>query len=487
MKQKAIAKLVTLILLIAFCSCERDFEENHQHNPFSIKDYSLAKANKIARFSNANAKYNDHLKKGRNAKSAKALSDLTIDSTTIREISIGENYTTYTMLVNDGDVDETTFKNLIIEVRPDSTTAYLVKYTPTEEITYVEEHDSYTFEGESEVLESLVIRGPEWNPGTGGYETDQPGGGTSGWVTCTDQLMCRTPYPNQTYGVEHAATAMCISYGTTYLKPVCTTNTTTGGGNPPGGSGTGTGPAGGGTGTSGTNGTPGSNGPVTSPVVPPPPTPCEQLSELNNPAKANIKPTIQNLKSTLSQSGENGMVFEKPTSSTYNTIAQSATATLSVPLIAGPNVIIGVHTHPGTAYPMFSWTDVYNLYETYRRSAYKDEVTYILVSRDEFTFEEHTYAIKVKDFRGFTAKLNTILGVPNYPSTMTLADKQYDLDNNILRIEYEQDSNYERAFLRFFSDYNIDVYKADADLNNWNKLILDPITLTVNQTPCAQN
>jgi hypothetical protein len=47
--------------------------------------------------------------------------------------------------------------------------------------------------------------------------------------------------------------------------------------------------------------------------------------------------------------------------------------------------------------------------------------------------------------------------------------------NVVLEKEYLGDTNFERAFLNYFKDFNITLYKADAYGNNFEKLYLaDP-------------
>lgn len=58
--------------------------------------------------------------------------------------------------------------------------------------------------------------------------------------------------------------------------------------------------------------------------------------------------------------------------------------------------------------------------------------------------------------------------------------------NDKLGRAYDNDNNYERAFLRFMSNSNVSLYKANSTLTNWSKLSLSntSATATVNSTNC---
>jgi len=75
------------------------------------------------------------------------LYNFTIDYTTIREIQL-ENITSYTFKIIRENASESYFENLVIlSSQNQIQKAYLIKYTPKEEIEYIEAHNTITFAG----------------------------------------------------------------------------------------------------------------------------------------------------------------------------------------------------------------------------------------------------------------------------------------------------------------------------------------------------
>jgi hypothetical protein len=110
----------------------------------------------------------------------------------------------------------------------------------------------------------------------------------------------------------------------------------------------------------------------------------------------------------------------------------------------------------------------------------------MLVCKDDNGVDQ-TYALKISNVGLFNSKIYSDLKNPSLTG-ITTEDKKNELEN-MLKNDYKKDINSERAFLQFFKDYNISLYKADATGNNFNKLTLaDPNSSTsaVNQTPCNE-
>jgi len=232
---------------------------------------------------------------------------------------------------------------------------------------------------------------------------------------------------------------------------------------------------------------------VTSPIIveiePAIGDPCNQLNDIIDPNKANIKPKLEALKTTLAQAGENGVQFSND-SGTFTNTDLTPTATNSIDFAAGGNNYGGVHTHPTYAtYPMFSWSDVNNLVRLYQLASNenKNKVTFMLVSSENSATAGEVYALKVDDFIAFRNRMTldktNIRAKKRNLNFGSTDDQLIDALNNELGTEYASDTNGEKAFLNYFNDFNISLYKANDDISNWNKLELQ-FDGSVAETPC---
>jgi hypothetical protein len=96
------------------------------------------------------------------------------------------------------------FENIIIEVDGlEEIKAYLIKYTPSEPIAYVEAHDSYKFEGTMDGYQYPTCLACLEDP----VDPNDPSGGTSsgGAISCINVLKCIYG------GHEHNAGPRCES------------------------------------------------------------------------------------------------------------------------------------------------------------------------------------------------------------------------------------------------------------------------------------
>lgn len=213
---------------------------------------------------------------------------------------------------------------------------------------------------------------------------------------------------------------------------------------------------------------------------------CAEMKKMNDTTAINVKPKIESLKQTLGQPGENGIVFKKTDNTySYEDLPPSVEDNISIP--TGITKIGAVHTHPLTTQPMFSWPDVYVLFNLYLRALpeNKSEVTFMLVCRDD-DGNDQVYALKVDDWIAFRNRINIEM------SQNSLLDKTIDQKNKILDAKlgakYREDSNYERVFLKFFKDFSISIYKgANANTDAWVKLTLEnpeDTNSNVKKTPC---
>ena len=455
--------LLSLLFGLSLLSCEADLEESNKNsqNNIVIKKYTFEKANTIEKFYNANLKITKNLNKIKAANKGTSKENtysFIIDSTTVKEISVS-NYTSYTMQIRRVEYTENYFENLVIEVDSlNKTNAYLVKYTPSQEMVYNSEHDDYSFNGT--VNTSKII-----DPGNydGGINTGP----------CVMIMKC-------SYGGRvHLAGTNCtmlfpalecnvipIGYGGYYNHdPV--------GGVSNGGSTTTT------------------TSPITAPVYQPTPINtyiihenCEELKQLGNTNsdKPNIKADIDWLKSKVTQpnntvefSVEIKKVLQQNGSFKYEKNQITDQQQYSVGITTSPFHIGGAHSHPEDGYSMFSYGDVKVLAEAYE-AAYpsrKPEVVLMLVCRDKITGLVNTYAIKVDDINILRSQVNAVWNSPKY---VGLNDEQkIVMIHRDQAIKYETSkSDLEKSFLQQFSSGGFSFYKAtDDSMTKWENLQLE--------------
>lgn len=153
---KSYSLFAILNIFFFLSSCEQD-NEVKTSNGFSFKVLNFNQAIRINEFKNSFSSFQEDLKNFKNkshSKTSESTTDFEIDSTTINEIKV-DDIITYTMLVkNKSNTDSNSFENLILKTDTQGNTkAYILKYLPEGEMTYVPEHDSYTFKGTKELRE----------------------------------------------------------------------------------------------------------------------------------------------------------------------------------------------------------------------------------------------------------------------------------------------------------------------------------------------
>ncbi|MFZ4107094.1 hypothetical protein [Flavobacterium sp.] len=154
------------------------------------------------------------------------------------------------------------------------------------------------------------------------------------------------------------------------------------------------------------------------------------------------------------------------------------------PIPSGGQFYSGIHTHPNDCYPMFSWSDVNVLNDLENGLAsFNQEMSSLLLVCQDGNGVFQTYAL-VFDSTSMNGTIDQFLmspenaGLPNKEICSQMDEK--------LGKYYENDSNSERAFLRFMSSSNVSLYKANATLTNWSKLYLsnNSPTATVKSKGC---
>ncbi|MCU7613069.1 hypothetical protein N0B16_01320 [Chryseobacterium sp. GMJ5] len=225
-------------------------------------------------------------------------------------------------------------------------------------------------------------------------------------------------------------------------------------------------------------------------IITDPLTPCERLKPLLDPAKANLKPLITNgMYSYINNSiGEAGIFIKKDSGGNISTQVAPPSGDNHLKIKVNDNYYSAVHTHPKDTYPMFSYDDMMSLYtlEVEGTPHNSGQSSFILVCEDDFGVKQ-TYAIV------FESSGQMVEEVWNNPENIGCSKQDLiDQMNKNLKKAYDKESeksnpNYERVFLQFNFGTNIGLYKANSDLTNWSKLIINENSNTAVVTPVNCN
>lgn len=213
--------------------------------------------------------------------------------------------------------------------------------------------------------------------------------------------------------------------------------------------------------------------------------PCSKLKDLFNVSKSNIKPIITSLHQAIPNmgSGETGEAFKKTAAGVYLSETMPQTPNNTVGMISCGDYYSGVHTHPLDTYPMFSFSDIFNLYKLNSCAAPHNSgmASFLLACIDDNGVPQ-TYAIvfdplSLSNFEDFLIN----------PENIGCSEQEIkDEMDRRLGDEYAKDSNYERVFLRMIANTNVSLYRANSSLTSWSKLTLSNNTpnASVNSTNC---
>lgn len=244
-------------------------------------------------------------------------------------------------------------------------------------------------------------------------------------------------------------------------------------------------------GSGGGSGSGGDGGGSTVGVLPSTETPCDELNDLTDTEKADVKDNLIELKeNSTAEDGETGFKLQKDSTGVYTSPSLIPTNTNSILVPAGGTNYGGAHSHPTSTFPLFSWADVYILYNLYKYAdaGVKNEVVMLLTST-VIPANAEVYAIKINDFNAFKIQIgldfqNITAFDPNLVGASSLA--KIKALNEHLGDKYKKDSNNEKVFLKYFKNHNISLYKATSLLDDWSELTLQDDfsgTVVVN-TPC---
>ena len=497
-KLKIIFLLFVIIgTLFASCTMEEEAIKNHNYSK-DIKIYQksfdeLLTDKEFSRSFNKLPKNKSVIKSSTQGKTVMEQQyGFSITNTPVRVMQVG-NITSYTFHIERDVNDNTYFENLVVQNDSvGNTSAQIIKYTPFMPMTSFAEHNSYSFEGNTE-FSSIIYDDTPVN--------------LTGKVITVCRSLWGTRCTANTYGYcvapSHIPFSVCLTQNCLAQQFINETCTTYDDGEPE------ETPVGGGGGSSYNTG--GGNNPVYSDPV------CggnciteagniDHCETLTNMAKAsnqNINPVLQTLKDKLSAnaSTEWGARFKNDTDVTpavlTNEIIQGSQN--SVPYIKGFLYRGGAHIHTKEGFGMLSWGDVNTLagcYD-YASPANQPYVTNIMVCNNPQPTTEsnpglfNTYAIKVDDYNLLINAINNMLNDPKF-AIVPSGDAKQDLENKINKIHDAQaklyktagPDNLNKSFLQQFSNYGISLFKKSNITNKWVKLSIDPITGSIIETPC---
>ena len=209
-------------------------------------------------------------------------------------------------------------------------------------------------------------------------------------------------------------------------------------------------------------------------------TPCNKLKNLLNPNKADLKPLITGGMYDYinnSSTGEGGIYLKNDSNGNLTSEVAPYSGNASLNIKAGGQYYCAVHTHPNTAYPMFSFSDIWSLYILNENLASYNEnkASLLLVCTDEFGIKQ-TYAIVFEDVGQL---IDEIIG---NPENIGCSEEEFVKRNDEkLKQIYDAEAlqpipNYERAFMRFLIGSNVGLYKANSTLTNFSKLTINSDT-----------
>jgi hypothetical protein len=174
--------------------------------------------------------------------------------------------------------------------------------------------------------------------------------------------------------------------------------------------------------------------------------------------------------------------MNKDQSFSYEFNQVSSDQEFSVLLATNKSSIGAFHSHPSNGYAMFSFQDVRFLLAVYDGAflSRQGEAFNGLVCKDA-NGNTNTYMLKISNIDVLRAQVGNIWNNADYA---TLSEEE-----RIKTIHMEQAITYsnskgelEKSFLEQFKNFGVELYKADAASNNFNKLTLNNSSVT--PIPC---
>ena len=480
-------------MLFVSCSLEEDYATKKRYEEkMKISHVSFGELLKNKKFSTAYSKVLQQ-QSLTNKTVMEEQYQFTIANKPVKVIET-ESATSYTILINRAIDDVNSFENLIVQqFNSGETTANIIKYVPFQPATI----ESYFLNGDfngNRTITPIVYNDNLIN------STNKITNICS--TVCTTLCYDCNPSYSSEYQIPHSPKERCPKSSTfTSCDQVCVAYDDGGGdssSNPIDLTG------GGGAGGTGDLDTPhndsGNNNPIVTapvleleeenetPVVQIPP--CEKLKNLLKKPKPDIKSTIINNlipNIRINPYGEKAAYLQKFPDGTMGTTISLPTTKGQIGIRTGGNYYSAIHTHPESAYPMFSWSDVYTLYTLNKQMQAHNAglSSFLLVCKDQ-NGDFQTYAIMIENIEN---TIESVLNDKKYAGKKVEEIKAI-MDSKLFKDYYieqnnQTSTNYDKAFLKFMKDSNISLYKADNTLTTWSKLSLDESQTNLNNPePC---
>lgn len=215
---------------------------------------------------------------------------------------------------------------------------------------------------------------------------------------------------------------------------------------------------------------------------------CERLNRLvqNDSIGSNILPIVNQLRTKLGANDNEWSISYKNkwVDGTRKNVPddngiQEGTSNTRSKFSYGTTWVGQIHTHPEETYSVFSWLDL-------RALMLIDTESHNDFNNEIFIMavapKNITYALKVDNIQTLIDKINE--DIQNAVGSND--DKKRENLMKEMKKKYDESTNLEQTFLSLFGNYGISLYEAtDSNLSNWKKLELDENdNETVNETPC---
>lgn len=477
MTQKLKKILLLSFIGIIIASCELQEEAIHQHeHDLNLKLYEMKLEELMT-----NKKFVNSFSKL--PKSKKGITNATFGRTVMeneygftiadKPAKVIENNgeTSYTFLITRDSTNADSFENLVIQTDSTNTTkAIIIKYNLTSPITSSAD-DSYSFTYNKEI--TPIVYNNTTVSETSKMVID------CHWISV---LVCNNDGSGG-IGPEHIAGPNCTKTYHSWSQECFTFDD-------------GMSDGGGGTSSYG-GGSGGTGGIKTSPVncdgncITEAGTndDCDKLKNLFLNKQLKVKEKIINdlrPNIAINPDGERSAVLQRLPDGTMGTTVLNPTNTNQSPIKSGSNYFSGIHTHPLSTFPMFSWSDVLVLHNLNNglSSSNTGMASFLLVCQDQNGVFQ-TYAI-VFNNEGVNT-LDIVFGL-SMNAGMTPAKIAEKMDENLGKKYAIEEKNgtfdYAKAFLSQFSGGNVSLYKANSNLDSWSRLHINTATNNSMEIPC---
>lgn len=206
---------------------------------------------------------------------------------------------------------------------------------------------------------------------------------------------------------------------------------------------------------------------------------CYSLMKMNTVSRNKLK-SLKIDAINGNDGGEYGLSFKHDTSGNcLQPVDLQHSPKLFINIPTGNNIYGAAHTHPQTALPMFSFSDVLTLQKLYSQCnpEYSADVVFMLLNNDG-----SAYAIKVNNLEVLKELTNNYL----FATKMTGRQNQIKKADEEFGRYLKNSTNLERAFLEFFPSNALSMYRVTGDFTGYTKLSLPENTSSsiIDKTPC---